>query len=210
MKVLIVDDHEITRISLNRLVSQEIETSEILEAADAAEAQRLAAANADIGLILLDLVLPDGNALDGFRELRDACPDALIVVVSMIEDRKTILHAIDLGASGYIPKTMSRDDMIKALHAVLEGEVYLPRTLLAIEEGAVPRSAPAASLAVLTHRQQEVLALVAQGKTNAQIAQALGMTDATVRLHVSGILKRLGLTNRTQAALYAAKAYGGN
>ena len=210
MKVLVVDDHEITRISLNRLVSQEIETSEILEAADAAEAQRLAAANADIGLILLDLVLPDGNALDGFRELRDACPDALIVVVSMIEDRKTILHAIDLGASGYIPKTMSRDDMIKALHAVLEGEVYLPRTLLAIEEGAMPRSAPAASLAVLTHRQQEVLALVAQGKTNAQIAQALGMTDATVRLHVSGILKRLGLTNRTQAALYVAKAYGGN
>ena len=197
-------------MSLNRLVSQVIAASDVLEAGDASEAQRLATANPDIRLILLDLILPDGNALDRLRAIRESCPDSLVVVVSMVEDRKTILHAIDVGASGYIPKTMSRDDMIKALQAVLAGEVYLPRTLLTIQDGAKPKAVPTASLGVLTLRQQEVLALVAQGKTNAQIAQALGMTDATVRLHVSGILKRLGLNNRTQAALYAAKAYSGN
>jgi DNA-binding NarL/FixJ family response regulator len=215
MKILIADDHWIARAALKHLLKRLDRNVQTLEAERVDEAIEIAEKNPDLRLILLDLLMPGREAMDGLAAVRSACPDVPIVVMSMVEDRRAVLRTIDSGAQGYIPKTASASEILKALRQILHGEMYLPRTLL--DRGQQPgqaqpgtgwqqtQNAALLRLQQLTDRQRDVLELLGQGLSNAAIAEALKVSENTVRLHVSAILSRLGLSNRTQAALFSAQ-----
>ncbi|MCG8689958.1 MAG: response regulator transcription factor [Minwuiales bacterium] len=213
MKALIADDHWIARSGLTRVIERLDDKAEIVEADNAAEALRLAKENHDLDLILFDLIMAGSKSLDEILELRTHAPNAAVVVVSMVEDRADILRAIDLGAWGYIPKTASAEEMLRGLQVVLSGEIYFPHALFA-RSAAADRAGggrggePAVDpklLQSLTRRHRQVLDGLAQGKTNAEIAEELQLSTITVRQHVSSLLRRLGLSNRTQAAVFASQ-----
>ena len=212
MKVLLVDDSWACRAGLKPVLSEVDAKPEVLEAGSFDEALKLVDKNADLKLIVLDLLLPGIDALDNIRDLLDRLPQVTIVVFSRVENRHDILRAIELGAAGYIPKTASGDEIAKALQLVLSGEIYLPRMLLKEtprQEDATSfmptDAAPRQAIANLTARQRQVLGYLAQGMTNTKIANQLGLSENTVRIHISAILRTLDLDNRTQAALLAAE-----
>ncbi len=214
MRILCVDDHWVARAGLKHLLRGLADDVEVLEADNLHDAMKIATADGGIDLVMLDLMMPGMEAFKGLTALRDSLPQVPIVVYSMIEDRRDVLRTIELGAMGYIAKTATPDETLKAVRLVLSGEVYMPRDVM--------KKAPAASGSVsaeearahafaadrlheLTKRQRDVLDLLKHGKTNAEIAKQLGASENTVRLHVSAILGKLGFSNRTQAALFAAQ-----
>lgn len=212
MKVLIADDHPIVRSSLKHVLDRLDTHMEYLEAGNFDQALAIMSDQAGIELVLLDLMMPGREPIDGLREIVEALPDVPVVVVSAIESRRDALRAIDVGAMGYIPKTVSHDEFLKMLRVVLEGGLCLPRSLSDKAPPAAPSVSVAARrlatderLAGLTRRQRQVLALLAEGKSNIEIARDLGVSDKTVRFYISAILKTLGVRNRTQAALVAAR-----
>ena len=209
MKVLLADDHWIVRTALCRILEQLDEDIEVLEAGTFDEAFEIAKSTADLDLILVDLVMPGMNRLVGMQTIHDCRPQVPVVVISVIEDRKEILRAVDLGAMGYVPKTAEGDDIIKALKLVLNGGVALPRRILQRRDefamdDAIKEPLPELIDSRLTKRQHQVLELLGEGGSNAQIADKLGLSKNTVRVHIHAILNRLQLKNRTEAALLAA------
>lgn len=216
MKILAADDHWVFRAGLKHLVKQLDRDLEVLEAGGYVELFEIAAQHGDIDLILLDLLMPGRDMFAGLTELRDRAPGVPVVVISAVENRRDVLRAIELGAMGYIPKSASGDEMLKAIRQVLDGDIYMPRVLLQrvqepsvvetpVEQPAAPETAE--RVGMLTRRQNDVFGLLGQGKSNADIAQDLGMSEHTVRIHVSAILRTLKVSNRTQAALMAATAF---
>lgn len=216
MKILAADDHWVFRAGLKHLVKQLGRDLEVLEAGGYVELFDIAAQHSDIDLILLDLLMPGRDMFTGLTELRDQAPGVPVVVISAVENRRDVLRAIELGAMGYIPKSASGDEMLKAIRQVLDGDIYMPRALLQrvqepsvveapVEQPAAPETAE--RVGMLTRRQNDVFGLLGQGKSNADIAQDLGMSEHTVRIHVSAILRTLKVSNRTQAALMAATAF---
>ena len=213
MKVILVDDHWVCREALKPLLAQFDKNIECLEAASFGEASKLIDRNPKVQMVILDLLLPDMTALEGLRELREKIPQVPIVIFSMIENRHEILRAVEQGVAGFIPKASSRDEIVKALEQILAGELYLPRLMLkdngrntAENRAFTPLdAAPRQAIANLTDRQRQVLGYLAQGMTNTKIAAELGLSENTVRIHISAILRTLDLDNRTQAALLAAK-----
>ena len=147
------------------------------------------------------VALPGLDGMDGIALLRDAAPATPIVVLSATENAVTIRQAINRGAKGYIPKSSGKDIILNALRLVLSGGVYLPAKILLTEVSIT--SNPGS----LTPRQVDVLQLLAQGKSNKEVADKLKLTENTVRTHVAAILKRLGVKNRTEAGV-AAVAQG--
>lgn len=213
MKVLIADDHPIVRTSLAQLLRVVDDSATIVEASNYSEALELVVANEDLDLVLLDLRMPGMPPFDGLRELIAKRTDVPVVIVSAIDNRENALRAIEFGAMGYIPKTMAPAEFEKLLRRVMDGHVAMPRSLLERDLPGAPKSYDSVAdtgsqerLERLTRRQQQVLGYLALGKSNMQIAQDLGLSEKTVRLHVSAILKTLNLTNRTQAALLAARS----
>jgi DNA-binding NarL/FixJ family response regulator len=156
-------------------------------------------------------MMPGMDAFDGLIAIRRQVPHVPLVVVSMLEDRRDVLRAVELGALGYIPKTAGLDEMYEALRQVLSGAIYLPPAILRMTKagptgrrsGRRPTATSAEGWKVLTNRQREVVRHVARGMTNSEIAGQLGLSASTVRLHVSTILDRLQLSNRTQVAVWA-------
>lgn len=215
MRVLIADDHPIFRISLAELLKVVDDDVSIVEASDYQEALDKAKKEKNIDLVLLDLRMPGMSPFEGLRELITERPDVPVVIVSAVDNRADALKAIDIGATGYIPKTVSSEEFENLLRRVLDGQVAMPRRLLervqtetvASSEG-IGEGSPKERIDRLTRRQQQVLGFLAHGKSNMQIAQDLGLSEKTVRLHVSAILKTLNLSNRTQAALLAARGGG--
>ena len=211
MRVLVADDHSVFRTGLKHVLKSLDDDVDIVEAANFQEAIDAVSEQDKIDLILVDLLMPGMEPFEGLRAMTDRCTDVPLVVVSAVENRQDTLRAIDLGAMGYIPKTASGDEFLRLLRLVLDGEIVLPRMLMGRREqssspvsqsrGPVARSE---QLDGLTKRQREVLALLAQGKPNIEIARDLGVSEKTVRFYISAILKSLKVANRTQAALLAA------
>ena len=213
MKVLLVDDNWVCRAGLKPLLSEINGKAEVLEAESFDEALEVAAENSDLNLVVLDILSPSIGSMDSVRELLSRLPQATLVTFSRVESRQDVLRAIELGAAGYIPKSAAGDEIVKALQLVLSGEIYLPRMLLketprqeADATSFMPTdAAPRQAIANLTARQRQVLGYLAQGMTNTKIANQLGLSENTVRIHISAILRTLDLDNRTQAALLAAE-----
>lgn len=206
MKILVVDDHVLIREALRGLFRDLRPEAVVLEAADAAHAVALLAEQPDIALILLDLSLPDRDGLGLLAELRARHPAISVVVLSGFADRANVMRALDQGALGFIPKSAGREVMTSALRLVFSGGVYIPPEILASKSPTAKPQLPASDLG-LTGRQGDVLALMMQGKSNKAICRRLDLAEATVKNHVTAILKALGVSNRTEAVL-AASARG--
>jgi len=206
MKILVVDDHVLIREALRGLLRELKPDAIVFEAADAAQAMALLADQPDIALILLDLSLPDRDGLGLLAELRARYPGISVVVLSGFADRANVMRALDQGALGFIPKSAGREVMMSALSLVFSGGVYIPPEILASKSPTAKPQLPASDLG-LTGRQGDVLALMMQGKSNKAICRRLDLAEATVKNHVTAILKVLGVSNRTEAVL-AASARG--
>jgi len=210
MKVLVVDDHALIRDALRGVLKELKDDASVVEAADSRQALRLAGENPDLGLVLLDLNLPDRSGFEVLAELRARHPAISVVVLSALSDRDSVARALDLGATGFIPKSASREVMLSALRLVFSGGVYIPPEILGPrgEQPSAKRGQPAAGARPgsprelgLTERQGEILALMMQGKSNKAICSVLALAEPTVKNHVAAILKALKVKNRTEAAM---------
>jgi DNA-binding NarL/FixJ family response regulator len=213
MKILVIDDHALIRQAMAGVLKKLRRDAVLLEAPNYAEAMARLAANADTTLILLDLTLPDREGFAVLAELREAYPDAAVVVLSAEQDAQKVRHALDLGARGYIPKSAKADVIISALRLVMSGGIYIPPEILAGGLSSPPQARYAAAdkalaspeAAGLTGRQIDVLALIMQGKNNKTICRALNLAEPTVKNHVTAILRALGVTSRTEAVITVNK-----
>ncbi len=211
MKILVVDDHALIREAMHQVLRQLDANIEVLEAGNCADALALANQHPDLGLILLDIQLPGMSGLDALGDFRAQHPAIPVVVLSASENRDDVMRAIDGGAMGFIPKSQPSRVIINALRLVLAGGVYLPVEILGVP-AASAAATPLAAGAVrapadlgLTGRQSEVLALLVQGKPNKIICRELGLAEGTVKIHVTAILKALGVANRTQAVIAVSR-----
>lgn len=206
MHVLLIDDHALFRQGLQLILSTLDERLRFSDAADCASVLRDPALR-DVNVVLLDLGLPDGNALASIEPLRAHCTSAAIVVVSGIDDPQTVRRAIDAGAAGFVPKSSSSAVLIAALRLILTGGIYLPPHVLDPYGGSGAAGGAGRSTELLSARQQEVLLRAIQGTPNKNIALALGISEGTVKAHLSAAYRVLGVPNRT-SAVYAAARLG--
>ena len=209
MKVLVVDDHPLVREGVRFTLDTLQDDIEVLEAETAEEALDIVERHPDLGLMLLDLGLPGMPGLAALEELRGRGCHARVVVVSASCAQTDVVAALNAGAAGFIPKLSSSDVMLQALRLVLAGGVYIPPQALGtldspgqVAAGAGPKSLQQLGL---SERQQQVLALVAQGKPNKVIASDLKIAEPTVKAHVTEILRALQVTNRSQAMIVARR-----
>jgi len=197
VKILVADDHALIREAFRHLLAELVPEVTVLEAGDCETTRRLAAEHPDLDLVLLDLRLPGPGGLATLDALRRENPALPVVVVSALEDPGTVRTVLAHGAMGFIPKSSSNKVMVNALRLVLSGGRYLPPEVLPVD-GSEP---PPASLdeVHLTDRQREVLALMVQGKSNKHICRELGLAEATVKIHVTAILRAFKVSSRAQA-----------
>jgi DNA-binding NarL/FixJ family response regulator len=207
IRVLIADDHSMVRQGLRTFLELQDGLAVVGEAADGAEAVRLAA-ELEPDVILLDLVMPGVDGVAAMELLGRAGSTARVLVVTSFTDRRMIVPAIRAGARGYVYKDVDPRALAAAVRSVHAGHVLLePEVVAALVEGgaAVSGAGRASDATPLTAREREVLVLIAQGRANREIARSLVLAEKTVKTHVSNILMKLGVADRTQAALWAVR-----
>lgn len=205
IRILITDDHAVVREGLRTLISSEPGMTIVGEAVDGVEAV-LKARSLRPDVVLLDLVMPRKGGIEAIEEIKRDNPQARILVLTSFAEDDKVFPAIRKGAQGYLLKDSSPDELLQAIRHVYRGETSLHPTIARklIQEINQPSDLPP-SEEPLTEREVEVLRLVARGLSNQEIADGLVVSERTVRTHVSNILSKLHLANRTQAALYALK-----
>ena len=202
---IVADDHPLFRGALKEILKSLPDGAEIVEAADFDEAARALEANPEADLLLLDLAMPGTSGLSGLALLRADHPTVPIAIVSANEDASVIARALDLGASGFIPKSSGFDEIRHAVQALLAGETYLPPDLV-LDQGIDPELADLIErIKTLTPQQTRVLTMLGRGLLNKQIAYELGISEATIKAHVSAVLLKLGVDSRTQAVIQLSK-----
>ena len=204
-RVLIADDHPLMVGGLRQAVLAAAPDAEIAVAHDFDSMVAALDASPDTDLILLDLTMPGVRGFSGLLFLRSARPSIPVIVVSGNEERAVIRHCMEFGAAGFIPKTHSLDTMRGAIAKVLEGGRWTPPDFDPSPAPNGESSAMARRLASLTPQQIRVLMMLSQGLLNKQIAYELGVSEATVKAHVSAIFQKLGVESRTQAVILATK-----
>ena len=203
-RLVIADDHPLFRGALREAVSG-LFTAEISEAGTFEEVTDLLERGGEVDLILLDLKMPGVRGFSGLMYLRAQYPGVPLVVVSGNDDPAVIRRCIEFGASGFIPKTLSADALRQAIARVLQGEVWTPPDVDLAPASDAEGAATIARLATLTPQQVRVLMMLSGGLLNKQIAYELGVSEATVKAHVSAILQKLGVDSRTQAVIAAGR-----
>jgi two-component system, NarL family, response regulator DevR len=209
LTLLIVDDHEVVRQGLAAVLGRRPEFTVVAEAGTVAEAVD-AARRFRPDLVVMDVRLPDGSGVEACREIRAELPDTRVVMLTSYPDEDAVLSAIIAGASGYLLKQTRARDLVAALEAVGRGESLLDPAVTGRVLERVRRIATADQpdeLAQLTAQEQKILLLVAEGKTNKEIAGEVFLSDKTVKNYVSSILAKLNLERRAQAAAYMARLH---
>jgi DNA-binding NarL/FixJ family response regulator len=196
IRVLIVDDHPAVRRGLRTFLELSDDIDVVGEAADGTAVAELVAATAP-HVVLLDLALPGLDGLGVLAALREQGSAARVLVITSFTDRRSVLPAVRAGARGYLSKDVEPEALVAAVRSVHAGHLLLEPEVTVALLAEPPR---------LTAREGDVLALVADGRSNREIARALRLSEKTVKTHVSSILLKLGLADRTQAALYAVRS----
>jgi DNA-binding NarL/FixJ family response regulator len=208
-RFIIVDDHPLFRGALSQALSDAFEDAQILEAGSLDDLTVRLGADGDTDLILLDLTMPGVHGVSGLLYLRAEHPEVPVVIVSASDDAATIRQCLDCGASGFIPKSQPVEAIRDAIRRIMDGEVWLPAdvdlgtAVMGETVGLVSR------LSTLTPQQVRVLMMLGEGLLNKQIAFKLGVSEATIKAHVSAILQKLGVDSRTQAVIAINKIGGG-
>lgn len=207
MRLLVVDDHSLIREAVRHVMQALAESVTVLTASDCDEGFAIAERESELEVLLLDFNLRGLSGVQAITAWRQRHPALPVVVLSSADDRTTVLAAMAAGAAGFIPKASSNEVMLSALRLVLAGGKYLPVEVLAPDDSAPVRAADAVSVESLglSPRQLEVLELIARGKPNKIICDELGLAERTVKAHVTEVLRALGVSSRTQAALAAAR-----
>ncbi len=208
MKLLIVDDHPVVRDGLAALLRQLAPEVTVLKAEDGSRGLGVVDAHPDLDLVVLDLAMPGSDGFATLHEFGRLQPQLPIVVVSSSEDPRDVRRALAAGALGYVPKSAPPRTILAAVQFVLAGNVYVP-TLLA-ENPASPRDEAGddgarRNAVSLTARQTDVLRLLREGRSNKEIGRKLGLSEKTVKVHVTALFKALNVANRIQAAAMADK-----
>ena len=207
LKILVADDHEIVRFGLRTLIENHPGFSVVAEAATVADVVRdTLLLRPDV--VVMDIRLLGGSGIDACRQIIDQAPESKVIMLTSYAEDEMLFDAIAAGACGYVLKQIGNDDLIRALETVARGEALLDPTLTQrvfdrVREAT--RRDYAGAFRSLTDQEMRVLAQVAEGRTNRQIADELFLGEGTVRNYVSNILSKLGLSNRTEAAAYAVR-----
>jgi DNA-binding NarL/FixJ family response regulator len=207
-RLVIADDHPLFRGALRGAVTNVVASASIDEAGSFEELTALLERDSDVDLILLDLTMPGISGFSGLIYLRAQYPGVPVVIVSASDDAETIRRSLDFGASGFIPKRFGADTLRDALAKILAGDVWIPSDvdLSAASDPETTRLRD--RLITLTPQQVRVLMMLSEGLLNKQIAYELGVSEATIKAHVSAILQKLGVESRTQAVIVASRIAG--
>jgi len=198
VKVLIVDDHPVFRDGLRRALQDDAEFFVLGEASNGEDATRLASEiQADV--ILLDFALPDFSGLEVLRRLREGKLKTHVVLITAAIERQQIMEALQLGARGVVMKDAGMDVIKKCIHAILAGEYWIGREVMADWVQYLKNDVPRATV---TSREREIIDRVLKGLTNRDIGRVLGISEQTVKRHISNIYDKLGVSNRMELALY--------
>jgi len=204
ISVLIVDDHEVVRVGLQAVLSRQDSIEVVGEAGTVTDAV-VESCRLKPDVVLMDVRLPDGSGVDACRAIRDSCPATRVLFLSSYEDDEAVLAAVIGGASGYLLKHVNAEGLLRAIHAVAQGQSILDpaitqplltRMRLQKEEASEPHRT------TLSTQQERVLALVAEGKTNKEIGVSLVLSDKTVKNYIRFIFQKLKVTRRAQAAAF--------
>ena len=216
MKILVADDHELFLKGLEFILRDFLPEAELVFAKNYQELFNEIGRAADFDLILTDLAMPGANWNEAINRIHNALPETPIIILSAVFDKEIVHKTIEQGAAGYIPKTSPNAVILSAINLVLSGGVYIPPELLSdtlrneydvlkqVEKITEDQNVEE-NLKILTPRQIDVLGLISKGYSNKQIAYELGLTEGTVKLHVTAILKLLKVYNRTAAVIEAAR-----
>ena len=205
-KVIIADDHPLFRAALKQAVMQAVPGVEVVEADTLTAVQGAAEQHADADLILLDIHMPGAQGFSGLVFLRGQHPSIPVIVVSGSEEVHVMKRAMDYGASGFIPKSAPLETIAEAISHVLQGEEWLPEDISdSMDELPEEDYTFAAAIASLTPQQFRVLTMLTEGLLNKQIAYELNVSEATIKAHVTAILRKLGVHSRTQAVIAAQR-----
>ncbi|MGO4712558.1 response regulator [Bradyrhizobium sp. 2TAF24] len=207
-RIMIADDHPLFRGALREAVASVLADAAIDEAGTFEELTSQLERDADVDLILLDLSMPGISGFSGLIYLRAQYPAVPVVIVSASDDAGTIRRSMDFGASGFIPKRFGVDTLRTAIARVMAGDVWLPADVDLAAAGDPDMARLRDRLVTLTPQQVRVLMMLSEGLLNKQIAYELGVSEATIKAHVSAILQKLGVESRTQAVIAAAKISG--
>ena len=200
-RFIIVDDHPLFRGALRQALGGAFAGAEILEAGSLDELANTLATAQELDLILLDLAMPGVHGVSGLIYLRAQHPEVPVVIVSASDDAATIRQCLDCGASGFIPKSQPVERIREAIRMIIGGEVWLPPDVDLSSEPAGESAEHVSRLSTLTPQQVRVLMMLGEGLLNKQIAFKLGVSEATIKAHVSAILQKLGVDSRTQAVI---------
>jgi DNA-binding NarL/FixJ family response regulator len=216
MKILVVDDHSLITDAL-RILLLDIDPEAVVHtAADAVGAEKLLDQHPDADLMLLDLTLPGASGTSLLESLVARAPDLKILVLSGVQDQRSVMRVLQLGAAGFVPKSMASETLVSAIRFVLSGGVYIPADLLddvtrgagilgLPERGRDMLGQPTTNRVQLTERQEQVLQLLARGAPIKIICRELGLSEGTVKTHVTAIYRAFGAYNRTEALLAARR-----
>jgi DNA-binding NarL/FixJ family response regulator len=204
-RLVIADDHPLFRGAMREAVTGLFEHVDIAEAGTFNEVAELLERGSDVDLVLLDLTMPGVRGFSGLMYLRAQYPSVPVIVVSANDDPAAIRRCMEFGASGFIPKTLGVEAMRTAISRILSGGVWTPPDVDLTTGSDAETAELMARMATLTPQQVRVLMMLSEGLLNKQIAYQLGVSEATVKAHVSAILQKLGVESRTQAVIAAAK-----
>jgi DNA-binding NarL/FixJ family response regulator len=197
MKILIVDDHPLFRAGFHAVLEQSALDAAVLSVSSVQEALQILQRDPDVGLVLLDIHLRGDDGFNALKHIGAKFPTTACIMISGDEQDGIASRAVSSGASGFIPKSFTADEMVAAIQTVMNGDVFVPATTAAANA--------ASSANALTLRQLEVITMLGRGCSNKEIARALDVAERTVKAHVSAVFEALNVRNRTQAVLVAQR-----
>ena len=195
MKILIVDDHPLFRAGFHAVLEQSSLDAAVLSVSSVQEAKQILQRDAEVGLVLLDVHLRGDDGFNALKIIGEKFPTTACIMISGDEQEGIAARAVAAGASGFIPKSFTADEMVAAIQQVMAGDVFVPAST----------ATAAAESGALTLRQMEVIAMLGRGCSNKEIARALDVAERTVKAHVSAVFEALNVRNRTQAVLVAQR-----